>query len=1296
MFRPRWKRIMKTSSLPLWFKTAFALIALGILAGGYRFYDFQGRYMLRQAEEALLAVANLKVAQIAAWRNECLADAAMLMSSPLFLAGGARDLSAAVAENKDAILASFRVLKANHHYSDVILVALDGRVYLSLSGRTERTEADAVSPALSDAWRSRRPVFDDLHTCDSSPHISVIAPIVAADGQTEKPIGAVILVSEAREYLFPLIQSWPASGRTAETILVRREGEEVLFLSDLRYQPGAALRLTIPLSRGDVPAVMAVLGKEGIVNGQDYRGAKVLSAIKAVPDSPWFVVVKVDEAEALAVWHSQSIRIMLLGLGYLGLLTALVAMAWLRKRKEHYQAYDESEEACGQAEERFRIAAETSSDLIYEWDLKQDIQWFGDIDKLLGYEPGEFPRTMEGFAAALHPEDKDRVVAAIQAHLENRAAYAEEYRIRRKDGAYRLWTARGKAARAADGKPVRWVGTVTDITERKQAAENIEIFANAVESAFDCIMLTDGQGNITYGNKSALETFGYTAEEILKLNVADLDADPEIHKNVMRSMAVTGKWSGEVINVNKSMGKFHSLLSACIINDDKGNPRGTVGILRNITELKRAQIREQLARDCLDLLNRLSGKAATIRDILSLIKKALNFEAVGIRLKEGDDFPYYETDGFPEEFLQAERYLCERSATGEIVRDEQGNPVLECMCGNVLCGRTDPARPFFTGGGSFWTNSTTNLLASTTEKDRRARTRNRCHGDGYESVALIPLRAGDEIIGLLQINDHRRDQFTPEMIRFFEGLGASVGIALSRQRAGDDLKLKNAMLTTQQEASIDGILVVNENGRIITYNRRFADMWGIPSDILESRSDQRALQTVMDKLANPEEFISKVEQLYKNRHEISRDEIGLKDGRTFDRYSAPMFDTDGKYYGRVWYFRDMTERKQIQTALELSNIALIHRNLELQNFYHIVSHELKTPLTSAREFTSIMLDGIAGPLTDDQKQYLQMIRESCDQLQFCVKDLLEATRLETGKLELNLVDTSMETLAANVVDAITPATQAKGIDLRRDIDPALASVPLDARRINQVCLNLLSNALKYTPAGGVVTLRICNDPQDPELIRFSVSDTGLGIAPEHLDRIFDKLYQVRETDTSPEGGMGLGLYIASEIVRLHNGRIWVESTVGHGSTFYFTLPKRLRQIRHHVLFVDDDEFMQKGVRGVLEQAGIEVSVASDGVAALEMVRRHPVDLAIVDLCLPGMSSTVLMRELRKGKSDLPLLLYTGNPDNPLMKQAMEISPLTLLIKAGPIENLIALVRSMLEARAASTVRKPDLDPHTVS
>jgi len=191
-----------------------------------------------------------------------------------------------------------------------------------------------------------------------------------------------------------------------------------------------------------------------------------------------------------------------------------------------------------------------------------------------------------------------------------------------------------------------------------------------------------------------------------------------------------------------------------------------------------------------------------------------------------DDFPYFETRGFPKEFVAAENSLCAFDQAGELVRDGTGHPLLDCMCGNVLCGRFDPAKPFFTPHGSFWSSCTTELLASTTEADRQAKTRNRCNGDGYESVTLIPLRVHGETYGLFQFNDKHRDRFTAEKITFLENLVDYVAIALAKLKTDKALRESENRFRLFYETSFDGILIGTPDGTVTAANPAACRMFG--------------------------------------------------------------------------------------------------------------------------------------------------------------------------------------------------------------------------------------------------------------------------------------------------------------------------------------------------------------------------------------------------------------------------------------------------------------------------------------
>ncbi|MBT0664046.1 PocR ligand-binding domain-containing protein [Geobacter pelophilus] len=239
-----------------------------------------------------------------------------------------------------------------------------------------------------------------------------------------------------------------------------------------------------------------------------------------------------------------------------------------------------------------------------------------------------------------------------------------------------------------------------------------------------------------------------------------------------------------------------------------------------MASLREREQEKETAVVFLRLVNESQGSRELIRAATLFFQEYSGCEAVGIRLRDGDDYPYYETRGFTPEFVESENRLCDYDETGSAVRDDNGNPLIACMCGNVICRRFDPVKPFFTANGSFWSNSTSELLASTSEADRQSRTRNRCNGEGYESVALIPLRQGEERQGLLQLNDRRKGRFTPETIALWERLADYLAVALAKFRTEETLAAAKETLEIERDI-LQAIMNGAKNSHLIYLDRNF-------------------------------------------------------------------------------------------------------------------------------------------------------------------------------------------------------------------------------------------------------------------------------------------------------------------------------------------------------------------------------------------------------------------------------------------------------------------------------------------
>ena len=499
----------------------FAVLVLGIFAGGTLSYRTYERRFRTGVEEGLAAIAELKVNDVALWRKERLGDANILFKNASFSGLVRRFLDRPDdAEAQAQLRAWLERYQAANQYERIFLLDAQGVERISTAG-TAGPAAAVVSRRAGEILRSREVGFQDFYRNEQDQRVYLATLVPILDGPDfGQALGVLVLNNDPARHLYSVISRWPTPSRTAETLLVRRDGNDALFLNELKFQTNAALELRIPLERTNVPAVKAVLGQEGIVEGTDYRGEPVVAALRAIPDSPWSMVARMDIAEVYAPLRERLwLTVLLMGALLLGA-GASVGLVW---RQQHIQIYREraaASETLRESLERFQLANRATFNAIWDWNLQTDAFWWNEnFQTLFGYRAEEIEPDSQSWKKRIHPEDLDRAKTGVQAAIDSgQDHWSDQYRFRRKDGTYAEVEDRGYITRDASGHPVRMIGAVQDITERKRAEEALreseERFRLAVvESPFP-ILLHAEDGAILQASNSWCEITGYTREEL--------------------------------------------------------------------------------------------------------------------------------------------------------------------------------------------------------------------------------------------------------------------------------------------------------------------------------------------------------------------------------------------------------------------------------------------------------------------------------------------------------------------------------------------------------------------------------------------------------------------------------------------------------------------------------------------------------------------------------------------------------------------------------------------------------------
>lgn len=503
--------------------------------------------------------------------------------------------------------------------------------------------------------------------------------------------------------------------------------------------------------------------------------------------------------------------------------------------------------------------------------------------------------------------------------------------------------------------------------------------------------------------------------------------------------------------------------------------------------------------------------------------------------------------------------------------------------------------------------------------------------------------------------------------------------ALAESRRSErELQNALALLTGTMDATQDGVLVVDVEGRLVRTNRGFADLWNIPDEVVESHDYERMLEITCEQVESPDEFLSKIREMWENPEAESFDVVRFKDGRTYERRSKPQ-RVGGEVVGRIWSFRDVSSRARLEEQLRQS------QKLEaIGSLAGGIAHDFNNLLTVIGGHLTLVLQD--PELTMEQREDLTQCLEAADRAAKLTHQLLAFARrqvLVPAALDLNEIVDSIGPLLSRLIG--------DDVELVTELGSELPSVLADPGQIEQVIMNLAVNARDAMPDGGRLTIGTRSlDPwqngggdSTESVVELWVSDTGCGIPQPELDRIFEPFFT-----TKPAGkGTGLGLATVYGIVAQSGGEVRVESEEKVGTVFRIRFPVH-ESVKTAVpvvslgyaeqdpgsgtiLVAEDAAALRRFIERSLRLQGYTVLTAANGREALQIAREnaHRIDLILTDVVMPGMSGQEFVSRVRRFLPEIPVVFMSGYTDDEILRRGNLAPDTAFLQKPFTLEEL---------------------------
>ncbi|BAY22575.1 PAS/PAC sensor hybrid histidine kinase [Calothrix sp. NIES-2100] len=875
----------------------------------------------------------------------------------------------------------------------------------------------------------------------------------------------------------------------------------------------------------------------------------------------------------------------------------------------------QSEKILKKSEARYRSLVTTNTQIIWVstpegicFELKDWIAYTGQT--LAEAENG-------GWIEALHPDDKGYTGEAWTTAVTNLSQYQIEYRIRGKDGNYRYFWVWGAPVIEEDGSVREWIGTCTDIHDRKLAeAENQRLkerYSSLVKATSQIVWGATPEG---LGISSEMVTWmAYTGQTEAEVGgwgwIEPVHPDDRAHSFDAWSTAVANRGLYETeyrLRGKDGIYRYFSVCGAPVLEAD-GSIREWIGTCTDIHDRKLAEAENQRL---LDMLNH-SSDAIIVRDMTD---KILYWNQGAERLYNWMREEII--DQYIHKYIKKTFPKPKELIVAELL--QQGN----------------------------WEGEVQHLTHDGKQITVQSRWTLQRDMEGQPSAILeintdITARKQAEI-ALRQLNQELEARVAERTAALENTLAEAQGL--------------NAIL----DNLADALLVTDITGQITHFNPAFLAMHGLTTSNLKGHYRELPISGLA----------TLIEQTQSYPQEVFAAEIALAKERIGQAVATAIFkkgvnNEPTACFGSALLIRDVTAEKEIDKMKT--------------DFISTVSHELRTPLTSVLGFASIIkekLETDVFPIITSEDRKLQktikrvgdnlnIIVSEAERLTSLINDVLDIAKMEAGKVEWQMQPLDPSELLDWATTSTSALFETNGLQLISEMEPGLPHIVGDRNRLLQVLINLISNAVKFTKAGSVT----CRIKQHNDGICISVIDTGIGIAPEDQPKVFEKFRQVGDTLTDKPKGTGLGLPICKQIVEHHSGRIWVESEPGKGSTFSFLIPtytnhhkasanlnldalvkqlkehvittnKALNENRKTILVVDDDINIRELLRQQLENEGYNVREAKDGVDAIQQIKINRPDLILLDVMMPQINGFDVAAVLKNDPhtADIPIIMLS--------------------------------------------------------